>query len=86
VSMCAVLERRASPARSPEVLRAVLARATAFPVLRRAHGPGDLAVLSATDATTVDDHDARVLAWAGSVWESWSEHHPAIRAALDATS
>jgi hypothetical protein len=85
VSMCAVLERGASPARSPEVLRAVLARATAFPVLRRAHGPGDLTVLSATDATTVEDHDARVRAWAGSVWETWREHHRAIRAALDAT-
>ena len=85
VSLCAVIERGASPPRSPDVLRAVLARQTEFTVLRRARGPGDLTVLSATDATSVENHDARVRAWAGSVWESWREHHPTIRAALDAT-
>ena len=85
VSLCAVIERRASPSRSPDVLRAALAHQTAFPVLRRAGGTGDLTVLSAMDATSVEDHDARVRAWAGSVWESWREHHPTIRAALDAT-
>jgi Family of unknown function (DUF5946) len=84
-SLCAVVERGASPSRSPDVLRAVLARQTEFPVLRRARGPGDLTVLSATDATSVEDHDARVRRWAGSVWESWREHHAAIRAVLDAT-
>jgi hypothetical protein len=83
-SLCAVLERGASPSRSPDVLRAVLARQREFPVLRRAGGPGELTVLSATHAATEDDHDARVRAWANSVWESWREHHPKIRAALDA--
>jgi hypothetical protein len=85
VSLCAVIEREASPSRSPDVLRGVLARQAEFPVLRRARGPGDLTVLSVMDATSVEDHDARLRAWAGSVWESWREHHPAIRAALDAT-
>ena len=85
VSLCAVIERGASPSRSPDVLRAVLARHTEFPVLRRTRGPGDQTVLSATDAATVGDHDARVRRWAGSVWDSWREHHPAIRAALDST-
>jgi hypothetical protein len=85
VSLCAVVEREASPSRSPDVLRAVLARRTEFPVLRRVRGPGDLTVLSAMDATSIEDHDARVRAWAGSAWESWREHHPTIRAALDAT-
>lgn len=83
VSLCAVIERGAPPSRSPDVLRAALVRQTEFPVLRRARGPGDLTVVSATDATSVEDHDALVRAWASSVWESWREHHPAIRAALD---
>lgn len=83
VSMCAVLERGASPLRSPDVLRAVLARQTDFPVLLRARGPGELTVLSAMGATSAEDHDARVRAWAGSVWASWREHHSRIRAALD---
>ena len=85
VSLCAVIERGASPTRSPEVLRAVLARQMEFPVIRRARGSGDLTVLSATDSTSVEDHDTRVRRWAGSVWESWREHHSTIRAALDAS-
>jgi len=70
VSLCAVLEEGASPSRSPEVLRAVLARRT---------------VLSVADATSVEDHDARARRWAVSVWESWREYHATIRAALDAS-
>ena len=85
VSLCAVIERGAAPSCSPDMLRAVLARQAEFPVIRRTRGPGGLTVLSATDATSVEDHDARVRRWAGSVWESWSEHHPEVRAALDAT-
>jgi hypothetical protein len=84
-SLCAVIEREASPARSPDVLRAVLANQRVFPILRRARGPGDLNVLSASDAASAEDHDARVRAWAASVWDSWREHHPTIRAALDST-
>jgi hypothetical protein len=83
VSLCAVVEREASPSSSPVVLRAVLARQATFPVLHRAHGPGDLTVLSAMDAIGVADHDARVHAWAVSVWESWRDHHSTIRRAFD---
>jgi Family of unknown function (DUF5946) len=83
VSLCAVIERGAPPSRSPDVLRAMLARQSEFPVLRRRHGPGDLTILSTTDATSVEDHDAQVRTWADAVWGSWSEHHPTIRAALD---
>jgi len=85
VSLCAVIERGVSPSRSPDVLRAVLARRGEFPVLRRTRGPDELTVLSATNATSAEDHDTRVRRWAGSVWESWREHHPEVRAALDAT-
>ena len=84
VSLCAVIERNASPARSPEVLRAILARQSEFPILSRSRGPGNLTVTSVMGAPTVADHDARVHEWAASVWDSWREHHPAIRAALDA--
>jgi hypothetical protein len=85
VSACAVLERGASPADSPTVLQAVLAGRREFPVLPRAHGPGDLTVLHASGARDLADHDERVRAWAASVWDAWRDHHPAIRAALDAT-
>ena len=83
-SLCAVLERGATPARSPDVLRAVLASRTEYPVLHRARGPGDLTVLHLAGASDQADHDRRARAWAASVWESWRDHHPAIRAALDA--
>ncbi len=84
VSLCAVVERQASPSSSPVVLRAALARQVTFPVLHRAHGPGDLTVLSAMDAQSAEDHDARVHAWAVSVWESWRDHQSTILQALDA--
>ncbi len=84
VGLCAVIERGLSPSRSPDVLRAVLARRRNDEVLVRARGPGELTVLSAMDATSIEEHDALVRAWADSVWESWREHHPTIIAALDA--
>lgn len=83
VSLCAVIERGASPASSPAALRAVLERMGEFDVLRRSGGPGDLTVLDVIDAADEAAHDARVRAWAGSVWDSWVGHHAAIRAALD---
>ena len=85
VSLCAVIERGASPSRSPQVLRATLARQADFPVLHRARGPGDLTVVSVTSTTSVSDHDAQVRDWAESVWHSWREHHRVIRAALELT-
>ena len=84
VSLCAVLERGGAPADSPGVLRAILAGRTDFPILPRIHGPGTLTVLHPTGARDQADHDARVRAWAAAVWEAWREHHPTIRAALDA--
>ena len=83
VSLCAAVERGASASRSPDVLRSVLARRSAFPLLSRPRGPGELTLLSVAGASTLHDHDARVRAWAASVWESWREHHPEIRAALE---
>jgi hypothetical protein len=83
-SICAVLERGATPARSPVVLGAVLAGRTEYPVLTRGHGPGDLTVLDVAGAVVQADHDARVRAWASAVWDAWRDEHPTIRAALDA--
>jgi hypothetical protein len=82
-SICAVLERGATPAGSPYVLRQVLASRTDYPILDRAHGPGALTVLHVAVATDQPDHDTRARAWAGSVWDAWRDHHLAIRAALD---
>ncbi|HEX7474094.1 MAG TPA: DUF5946 family protein [Candidatus Limnocylindrales bacterium] len=83
-SLCAVLERAATPARSPEVLRAVLASRTEYPALLRTRGPGTLTVLDVAGAGDEADHDRRARAWAASVWESWRDHHVTVRAALDA--
>lgn len=82
-SLCAVLERGTTPARSPYVLRQVLASRTEYPVLGRAHGPGDLTLLDVAGATDQAEHDARARAWAASVWDAWRDHHAAIRAALE---
>jgi hypothetical protein len=82
-SLCAVLERGATPTRSPDVLRQVLASRTDYPILDRAHGPGDLTILHVIGARDQADHDLRARAWAASVWAAWGDHHPAIRAALE---
>jgi hypothetical protein len=82
-SICAVLERGGAPARSPYVLRQVLASRTDYPILTRAHGPGALSVLHVAGATDQADHDTRARAWAASVWDAWRDHHSAIRVALD---
>ena len=81
-SLCAVLERGGTPARSPDVLRRVLASRTDYPILERAHGPGDLTVLDVAGATDQAEHDTRARAWAASVWNAWRDHHTEIRAAL----
>jgi hypothetical protein len=83
-SLCAVIERRVPASRSPAVLRAVLALREEFPVLHRGSGPGILTVVHVIDSASAGIHDARVRAWAEAVWDSWREHHPTVRAALDA--
>ena len=83
-AICAVLERGSAPSKSPNVLRAVLSGRTDYPILSRASGPGDLTILRVVGATDVADHDRRAHAWAESVWDSYRDHHPTIRAALDA--
>ena len=84
-SICAVLERGMPPGRSPDVLRAVLAGRTDYSMLKRASGPGALTILHVTGASDSAEHDTKVREWATSVWESWHEQQPAIRAALDAS-
>lgn len=83
-AICAVLERGSAPARSPDVLRAVLAGRTDYPILPRAAGPGDVNILHVVGAADVEDHDRRVRDWATSVWDSYAADHATIRAALDA--
>ncbi len=82
-SLCAVLERGGTPARSPDVLRRVLASRTDYPILERAHGPGQLTLLDVAGAADQAEHDSRARAWAASVWDAWRDHHVEIRAALD---
>jgi hypothetical protein len=40
---------------------------------------GTMTVLDVAGATSVEDHEARVKAWAGSVWNAWRSHHPTVR-------
>lgn len=82
-SLCAVLERGGTPAHSPDVLRRVLASRTDYPILDRAHGPGNLSLLHVAGAADPAEHDVRARAWAVSVWGAWRDHHAEIRAALD---
>jgi hypothetical protein len=61
----------------------VLASRTDYPILERAHGPGELTLLHVAGAAHQAEHDVRARAWAASVWDAWRDHHAEIRAALD---
>ncbi len=81
VGLCAVLEAGLDGARATEIRRRVVKQHD-FPVLQRGRGPGDITLLSLIGARDLPDYEQRGRAWAGAVWQSWTEHHPLIRGAL----
>jgi hypothetical protein len=40
---------------------------------------GRMTVLDVLQATTADEHERFVRAWAEDVWEAWAAHHPTVR-------
>ncbi len=86
VALCAVLERSVSPDSATRLLGLVVSSRADFPVLTRAHNAGALTVLHMLGADSLDDYSVRAREWAQAVWQSWSEQHEVIRAALADTA
>jgi hypothetical protein len=79
VSLCAILERGLAPFDGISLKHEMLRDHPDFAWLAPPADPGSITVLDAAAAAT-DELGAVVRRWAQVVWESWSTHHPAIRA------
>jgi hypothetical protein len=83
VGLYAVLVRGMPPAQATAAFRRLLRDRDDFPQLRRTGDPGSLTVMHIVGARDRDDYDTRAREWGQAVWESWTEHHQLIRAALE---
>ncbi len=83
ISLCVQLEHGAPPARAREAIIASLAIAYRFVWLDPPGWAGALTILDVRGARNAGEHEARVRAWAESVWRAWSPHHAAVRAWAD---
>ena len=79
ISLCAQLERDATPARAREIIIAALGVAYRYVWLDPPRFDGALSVVDVAAG-------ADVRAWAESVWRAWAPHHDTVRAWLNALS
>lgn len=84
--LCAALERGYPPDAVVRLFRRLLDGRPEFPAIARGRGPGELTLLHMLPAGDLPDYDSRAEQWACAVWESWREHHDAIRGAIDRAS
>jgi hypothetical protein len=82
VSLCAILERRSSPADGIRVKQDLLRHDPVFAWLAPPPDPGTVTVLDVA-GTAGQATAAAVRRWATSVWAAWSAHHYAIRDRAD---
>lgn len=83
--LCAALEFGLPPTQAMNILRLVLRGHDDFPVLNRAHGPGELTIVSLLGARDAAEYERRARGWGSVVWASWSQHHKLIRDAVSST-
>jgi hypothetical protein len=80
VGLCRVLELGVAPTDVAPKLQRLAGRTTTWPHFEV---PAVRAALTVQDvalaAGAVEEHVGRVRAWAAQLWESWREHHLAIR-------
>lgn len=79
IALCGALEHGWSNDFAIRRLRAAVTKGSEFPLMGpRAHR-GALTIASMVGARDLDDYNARALAWARCVWESWSGEHERVR-------
>jgi len=83
MTLCLVLERGADPAEGPRLHKHFVERPD-WPWLDPPRPNGTLIVANVLEAATVQEHHARVRAWAADVWAAWEPHHEAVHRWLDA--
>ncbi len=84
MTLCAVIERGADPARGPALHKRIVGR----PTFRRLDPPSFEGRIRAADVLAAEDapaHLALVRDWAEDAWRAWEPHHGQVRAWLDQT-
>jgi len=78
--LCVLLEQGWPMERANEAMVAIsTAKKGSYPWLNPPEFRGESTVLDVLGAATPAEHEARVRAWAESVWAAWSEHHEVVR-------
>lgn len=90
ISLCLVLEHDLAPYATADALRRHVDRRRAtgqeWPWLTPPASLGAVSVADVHAAADAEEHVRRVDAWARSVWEAWSAHHPQVRAWASSSS
>lgn len=84
LALCLRFEHELSDERILPVMRRAVKEKSSLPSVEGAGGSNDVTVLDVYAATNAEEHGACVEGWARSVWEAWSDSHPAIRAVAQA--
>ncbi len=82
VGLGGTFERGWSHETTLKALRATVGTTRDFPRLTPPEPAASLTVASLVGCADLTEYDQRSSLWARAVWDSWSEHHDAIRAML----
>lgn len=84
--LCAILERGLALGAAPKLMQSIATERPPFRWLEPPAAPGSITVRDVHAATSPEEHAAKVMAWADSVWAAWSDHHVQVRDWLDSCS
>lgn len=84
LSLCAVLERNASPGEATAMLQRLGESKPEAQWLPPPEDLGEVTVANVHPAEDIEEHLEAVERWSRSAWRSWSAHHELIRRRLNA--
>lgn len=80
------LERGVTATEGPTLHTRMNANKPPFHWLEPPQPNGRLTIAHVHEATTADEHEERVMAWARDIWAAWKPHHAVVREWLDHTN
>lgn len=79
IRLCLFLEHGLDPARANEAMLAAAKHKSGYHWLEPPAALGKITIGDIDQATSTNEHKARVKCWAEQMWEVWSLHHDVIR-------
>jgi hypothetical protein len=79
ISLCLLLEQKATPEYAIRAMRAAAAVSERFKWLPPPSSMGGMTVVNVHGARDAESHAKRVRAWAEAAWSAWSQHHQTVR-------